>query len=132
MVYSEDALSSKILPFQIEQTTAQRFLTQLVIKPRIFFLYFMRKQSAYIIYSNCIFELLSDLPSLLEKVGAKPNLLQMRFMRIFAQNLLYRHSSPWIFVNTQPHQTETSPAQQSHPLEFFRKPFPEFAVFLSR
>ena len=85
--YPVETLAIQALAFQLEQTTAQRLVTDLIIQPRVDRPYLMRIQPADVIDTNMILKLFPGLPSLLKKVRPKPYLFQMRLMRILGQYL---------------------------------------------
>ena len=91
----------------------------------------MGVQSANIIDANMVLKLLSWLSSLLEEVGTEPDLFEMRFMRVFCQNLFYGYFSLWWSVNAEPDYTKTSSSKQTNPLEILWKSFAKFVVLIS-
>lgn len=83
-----------------------------------------------IIDADVVLKLFTRLSTLFKKIGAKPYLFQMSFMRILRENLLYRYLSLWWFMNPQPDKTESTPSQQPNPPKMIRKPIPKLAKLL--
>ena len=46
-------------------------------------------QSADVVDANMVLKLLSGLSAFLEEIGAKPDLFEVCFMRVFCQDLFY-------------------------------------------
>jgi hypothetical protein len=90
----------------------------------------MRVESADVIDADVALKLLPRLASLLEEVGAEPDLLQVRLVGIFGEDLLDGHLPLGGPVNAQPHHAETASAQQSHPLEVLGESLAELAVLI--
>lgn len=130
IAYPVETLAIHALSFQLEQTTSQRLVTDLIIQPRVDRPYFMRIQPANVIDANMTLKLFPGLSSLLKKVRPEPYLFQMRLMRILGQYLLDCHFSLGGSMHPQPNHTEPSPSQQPNPLEILRKPIPELVELI--
>lgn len=89
--YSVKTLAIHAFSFELEQAASERFVTDLIIQPRVDSPDLMRIQPANIIDPNMILKLLSGLSSLLKEVRAEPYLLQMRFMWVLGEDLLDGH-----------------------------------------
>ena len=90
----------------------------------------MGVESADVVDADVVLELFSGLASFLEEIGAEPDLLQMSFMRIFCQNLLYCHLSFGRTMNSQPHHAEATSSEQTYPLEILWEPLSEFVELI--
>ena len=70
--------------FKFEETSAQGLLAYFIVQPGIQCFYLIRKQLADVVDAYVALELFTWVSSLLKKVGPKPDLLKMGFMRIFS------------------------------------------------
>jgi hypothetical protein len=89
-------------------------------------------QSAEVVYANVVLKLLTSLPALFEEVRPKPNLLQVRLVRVLGQDLLDSHLSLGRSMHSQPDQAEPSSAQQPNPLEILGEAFSKLGKLICR
>ena len=90
----------------------------------------MRVQSANVVDSNMVLQLLTSISSILEEVRTEPNILQLGLVRILCQNLFNGYFPLGGLVYSQPDYTEPTPTKQSNSLEVFREPFPKFVILV--
>lgn len=75
-------------------------------------------------------ELLARLAALLEEVGAEPDLFQVSLVRVLCQDLLDGYLALGGAVDAQPDHAETTPSQQTNPLEVFGESFSKLGVLV--
>lgn len=73
-----------------------------------------------------VLELFAGVSALLEEVGAEPDLLQVRLMRVFSQDLLDCHLPFATAMDAQPDHTEPTSAQQCNSLKLLGEAIAKF------
>ena len=90
----------------------------------------MRVQPADVVDADVALKLLPRLSALLEEVGAEPDFLEVRLVRVLGEYLLDCYLPLGGLVDAEPDHAEPAPSQQPDPLEVLGEPVAELGVLV--